>query len=390
MDQKLDVKIQSILLENNISIPEECKIKIQDVLKKLPEDKYNKRSSRLLPAVIITVICLLISSATVFAAINYVRSRMEKLPQSVKNSYYQGLQDSTVDADSYSREMTKDEKERMEELKQKYNKGTFPAHAITIVKAQIDTDGRDELYFAEDTSFFHLPVRDLTDEEMLQIIDFYYSRDYSLGENNKQAKAEVTDSPKEFIQMGGINEEEATELARNEIAHIYETDCKNLVTTVEYDDIGGTGNIYRVILADSEDNPVYNITIDADLGKVTELFLPQQNPPSTNELEVDQDKITAKFEDAMVILNKIKGSEEKVVQSCCEYNCISEGVLERGVVTYLFETEEGVGYILKYNFAINSFFNILVMDYDGYRQIIEHGEKSRQKRGVVREVIPMQ
>lgn len=389
MDQKIDDKIKSILLENDIDMPEECQNRINDTLKRLPVKKNKKWQMRLRPAVVIVVTCLLMSSITVFAAVNYVRQRMEKLPDEVKDSYYEGVQKSTAAADGYSREMTDDEKERMEELKVNYENGTFPVKTLPIVKTQSDADGSAELYFTEDTSIFNLPARELTDEELLEIIDFYYSRDYSLNEKNKQENT-VTESPDKIIETAGMDEEKAIELARVEVENIYETDCEKFEATVEFDDMGGNGNRYRVVMTDNETMSVYNVTVDADRKMVAEVLLSQQSDKFTSGIEVDQDKITAKYEDALEILTKRMGIELSITQSTCEYNNNSDGTLERGVVSYLFEMEDGTGYVMKYNYWNDVFYDILMTDYDSYRLMIDQSEDDRQERDVVRKIIQMQ
>lgn len=44
----------------------------------------------------------------------------------------------------------------------------------------------DKVCFEENTSTFYLPEK-LSDEDILEIIDFCYSRDYSLSQDNKMS-----------------------------------------------------------------------------------------------------------------------------------------------------------------------------------------------------------
>jgi hypothetical protein len=52
--------------------------------------------------------------------------------------------------------------------------------------------------------------------------------------------------------------------------------------------------------------------------------------------------------------------------------------------------EDGTDYVIKYSYGNDVFFDILMTDYDGYRQMIDQSEKDRQERGVVRKIIQMQ
>jgi anti-sigma28 factor (negative regulator of flagellin synthesis) len=389
MNQDIDLKIRSILLENDINITDRCRNRIDDTINGLHDKDIQKWYRKLRPAAAIAVVCLLMTSVTVVAAINYVRQRMENLSQEEIDSYNTGLQDSAANADSYSRQLTDYEKERMEELKTEYENGTFPVQTLTIVETKADAESGVEFYFVEDTSLFVLPSRELTEEEMLEIIDFYYSRDYSLTEKSEQENT-VIDTPKELIENGGIDEDKAIEMAKAEVWNIYGIDCKEYETTVEYDDAGGYGNIYRVDITDKETKSDYRVTIDADLKLVTEVYYTQENDYFDTGIKVDQDKYIEKYEDALNILTKGMGIEIPMLQSTCEYNYNSEGVLERGVVSYLFEMEDGTGYVMKYNCVTDVFFNIIMTDYNAYRKVMDQNDSKRKERGLERAIIQMQ
>lgn len=389
MNQSLDDKIRTRLLEKDIKMPEECRKRIEETMKGLSEKEIKRKHLQFQSAAVIAVAFLLISSVTVYASIDYITQRMENLSKVEKDSYYEGVQDSAADADSYTRELTDQEKDRMEELKAEYKKGTFPVKALTIVSTQADADGKTEFYFIEDKSLFVLPPRELTDEEMLEIIDFYYCRDYSLTERVQQENT-VPDGSDKFIESGGMDKEQAIELAKALIADIYGTDCPGYDITVNYDDMGGYGNLYRVVMADSKTESNFNITVDADLKSVTDVYYAQPGNYSVSGIEVDQAKFIAKYEDALYILTKKMGIELPIVQSTCEYNYNSDGCLERGVVSYLFKLEDGTGYVIKYSCADDLFFNIFMTDYEGYRKLMDQNDSKRKERGLNREIIQMQ
>lgn len=59
-----------------------------------------------------------------------VRERMEEMTQEEKETYVDTLKEQNVAADGFSREYTKQEAARYQELTKKYQEGTFPAHPI--------------------------------------------------------------------------------------------------------------------------------------------------------------------------------------------------------------------------------------------------------------------
>jgi hypothetical protein len=50
-------------------------------------------------------------------------------------------------------------------------------------------------------------------DEILEMIDFYYCRDYSLTEKAKENI--VTVSPDKFVEKGGMDEQKAIEMAKD-------------------------------------------------------------------------------------------------------------------------------------------------------------------------------
>ena len=96
---------------------------------------------------------------------------MEQVPAEEQKELENVMDSQNVNADSYSREYTQEEKARDAEMRKAYAGGTFPESELRQEKTADETLA-DVLYYAQDNSVFHLPERELTDEELLQIIDF--------------------------------------------------------------------------------------------------------------------------------------------------------------------------------------------------------------------------
>lgn len=109
-----------------------------------------------------------------------VKERMESVPAEEMeglNDMVQSQHD--VLADGFSRAYFDSEKERFEVLWQAYADGTFPEKDI----AQADSAGEAPegvLCYIRDTGVFNLPAQEMTDEEMLQIIDFQHKMSYAV------------------------------------------------------------------------------------------------------------------------------------------------------------------------------------------------------------------
>lgn len=132
------------------------------------------------------------------AVTNLVKERMESVPKAQMTELNNMVQAQPVQADGFSREFTKKEWARFKELHQAYENGTFPEGVI----AQADNAAaapKGALCYIRATSFFNLPAQELTDEEMLQIIDFQNKMAYAVA-NGPQAQAAAAEQAAQNAQ----------------------------------------------------------------------------------------------------------------------------------------------------------------------------------------------
>lgn len=184
----LDRKLYKMAEQEQMAIPEELEARVEDVLANL--EKSGRSSGHhysFRRAAILTAACLVLASATVTASGLY-QARMEGMNHEKLEEYFAQLQEADVSADSYSRPLTESETKRLDELRQAYlEEGYFPKKELTL----IDDPGRYKkgvAFYAERSTFF-LPDTELTDEEMLELIDFREKRDYSLARISEEVEA---------------------------------------------------------------------------------------------------------------------------------------------------------------------------------------------------------
>lgn len=125
--------------------------------------------------------------------------------------------------DSVIRSYSDKEIERMSKLQQSYLDGSaFPEKQILEVE-NAESVVAGTLCYIKDTGDYCLPDRELTDEELLEIIEYNYTKRVALnGKTQEQMDAE--DLAKDLAERamleekvkaaGGINEEDAIEIAR--------------------------------------------------------------------------------------------------------------------------------------------------------------------------------
>lgn len=190
MKDNFNLKIKKMAQKEKLELPDGYDERIEQILNNLPRKKKHI-SFKMVPVLVAALVLLL--SISVTAAVNYVMQRMAEMEEEKVQQYYEDLQNSQAGADSYSRKMTEKEQERYEELKNAYqSEGLFPDGEIKKINKGSEYDGAGVAFLGTHSMFF-LPENEMTDEELLQIIDFIIKRDYSLQEIQDKIKAgEIT------------------------------------------------------------------------------------------------------------------------------------------------------------------------------------------------------
>lgn len=216
----------------NIELPENLDQLVADSVEKgyerMKRKKELKRAGMIKKAAVIVGIAAAGTSLSfpVRALVtSLVQERMEQIPQEELTQELENMDAQQAEANRYSRAYTAGEQERLESLSRAYNQGTFPQKELRQEKTSNQKVGT-ELYFAQDTATFCLPDRELTDEEILQIINFNTKRDYALAQRKEQEEGTESgqkelELKKELAAAGGLTEEKAKELGKGWLLKLY-------------------------------------------------------------------------------------------------------------------------------------------------------------------------
>ncbi len=198
----------------------------------------------------------------------FVKDRLENIPEQELEAVNQMVQDqNNTEADSFSRDYSKEEIKRMQQLQKAYQNGRFPQQTITFT----DNDGQisdDLLRYDPDTGFLYLPDRTLTDEELLQIIDFNYTRDYAVSQGTAAQEArkeweEKQEGLKAKIQKEGwITEKEALQAAEVYLQTEFGLSAEGMTADVFLDEQKTGLFIYHVSYQTEDDISIYAYGID--------------------------------------------------------------------------------------------------------------------------------
>lgn len=199
-------------------------------------------------------------SVSIYAGSNFYRQRMEAMNEELLDEFYRStFPGSTI---GYSRQMTEEEKKRYKELEYSYeNDEKYPEKSLTYLENYEDYTGKGiGLYAARSTLF--LPEETLTDEELLQIIDFQHKLVYSIEKINEEIQSgEREDYPQVEDGMLSIDEDAV-------IAYEGDVDIQCATDGKEYIYLAGTNVIERMKIGDSTSEPFYA----ADFGEKTVVY----------------------------------------------------------------------------------------------------------------------
>ena len=147
--------------------------------------------------------------------------------------------------DSVMREYSDSEKERMAELNQSYQNETVkPEKMIQEVdSAESVTEGT--LCYIRSTGEYYLPERELTDEELLEIIDCNFriainSQGWTQEKIDEAERRDRALLEEKVKAAGGINEDEAIEIARKAMETDIGEKAKELEVCI-YPDLASNG-----------------------------------------------------------------------------------------------------------------------------------------------------
>lgn len=132
------------------------------------------------------IICCLLCGTTAAAMgiISLYRQRMENMGKQELENFYQLA--NAGETNSLNRPFTAEEAERYRVLTEEYERnGLFPNEALTVLSDAASYNGQGVAIDAS-TRTIYLPESTLSDEELLQIIDFNHKMTYSIYETNQQ------------------------------------------------------------------------------------------------------------------------------------------------------------------------------------------------------------
>lgn len=189
-NQKIDQKLKKMARQSGPPMPKEYEEQLEQLLQTLPGKQRRKIPGYWKAAAAMLAVALLFGSSGIEGAIHYLNARMGAMTDTEISDYNDMVQSIPLNADSFSRAFSKEERERMLELREEYlSAGRYPSSELLVVEHAAEVPD-DAVVYIVDSSAYFLPERELSDEELLELLDFGYKRDYSVVHSNFDSKSE--------------------------------------------------------------------------------------------------------------------------------------------------------------------------------------------------------
>lgn len=359
-----DYKIRKLAKKSKFPKDMESERKIEELLNQLSDKEDDKREEsfniKKKPAVVFALVLTCLIAFPVTAAIDYVAKRMEGVTQLEQEELYSEAINGVGEAITYSRPLSDEERARYNELFLKYeNQGLFPSAELSRAESY-DSDDNSELVFIIGNRTMILPERNLTDEEMLQIIDYYHKVDYSLQSINQATSEEPDNSEPQSPAEGELTETEAQEKAvfyLNSVG-VTNADEYTMKTTYETDPVGIIDSKYVIDFSLGE-KIQYEISISPVDGSLQSLSIVDEDKDYYDEAAKPQKDIimeTQRIAKEMCgTISAITIDEQK---SFTGYKTNENGEIPTGNIRIYCALENGDAYCFMYNLPENEFYYI--------------------------------
>lgn len=388
MKDYFDVKFSELLQKSEFELPNSYEMRFQNTLKKISAKKA-KRYFLLFHSKVAAVIALCVVSLSLSigagAAINLYIQRMNSLNEEEMLTYNSEVQNTDKEADSFSRQLSKLERDKMLEFREEYEtEGRFPTKEILKVQKKSEVV-HGELCFCVENSTFYLPKQELTDDELLQIIDFMEKRDYSVRKKNSVSELPSSENEK-------VSEDEAVEFAKKILADVYNLDITYADEEIEFETTqnskGEKLSSYFVYLKNRKWEFDATVEIDSETGVLNGIDIDNKSKEECiSGIKVEKKRYQEYGSEIRQLYEHLQYGKN-IKKMWVTYNYLEDGTLNRGNVKYVIETEDGRGYVFIYSINADIVYDIYqIPDIEFFEKQEKRNTKVNRKNGILREKI---
>lgn len=362
----IDKRIKEEFKKSDLPIPDDFDQMVYETIAEGVEKSKNdkiisiqRRTKRLVASIAFVMVMTIVVGTSGKANIDYLNKRLEHLSEDEKEKLTDEADEAKVPAAEFTRDFSDSENDRMKELRYKYEaEGLYPEKELLIINSEDDVD-EDTICFYPELYKFYLPDRELTDEELLEYIDYTLKQDYALKERTAKEDAE--------LDVEICSDEELKEMAIDKLIVCFGVDEKNLSVDVSlynfYQNFDGDyERMADVNVYDAKNKDFYCVEIEAVSGTVREVY---KNEGISKFNNFDEENRTK---------NKTEYDEQECMEKYDQLKSVAElyggGSYEKGYIkTELFnEYIVDDNTLLCYRLANNKW---IIIGYNFYNREVE-------------------
>ena len=386
-DEQMDRKIREHVKAHPVILPEDYQTMVQEQIRTCCEEEVQmntsvkKQRKKRIAAAACIVLCIGVCGAGgVRAGMNYAKQRVEQTSEKEKESLWKDA--AKADADTFSRELSEKEQKRLNELAEKYeSEGLFPEGSILQIsdKSEIVSD---QICFLAQDSIFYLPETALTDEQMLELIDFYAKRDYSVTAQG-QKDAEEAETSADATE---ISQEEAIEKTSDLLSRLYGIDADTLAIETEHDQTldenGETFTTNRISYRDETAGISYLVSVNLQNGEIKTVSAEKDS----KEIAEDAAQYQNFYSEAEKMANAYMGENTVWTTKEMEYMRDEDHVFGTGIVNYIFETDTD-SCVISYSCAQQYFYQVRYFTKDELNSYLADEKEQGAKRNLEQVIV---
>ena len=228
----------------------------------------------------------------------------------------------------------------MNELAEKYQtEGLFPDGSILQIWINLKLYQIRFVFFAQNSTFY-LPEKALSDEQMLELIDFYAKRDYSVTAQG-QKEADITDSADDVTE---ISQEEVVEKASALLERLYGVNADTLTIKTEHDQASdGNGETFttdHITYRDEAAGISYLVSVNLQNGEIRTVSVQKDTGSNySKEIAENATQYQKLFPEAEKMAYAYMEENAVWVEKQIEYMRDEKQMLGTGIVNYIFVTD---------------------------------------------------
>ena len=332
-ERKIDEQLKAMAGRSKITPPEGYEERLEQLLNTHSGKRAGMHFTRWGTAAAVLAV-VLFAGVSVKGTIYYLNTRMGELSDTEIADYNQAVQGALVDADRYTRKLSEEEEERLEKLQEEYlTEGRCPDKELAMVSDQENVnDG--EVCYVENSSTYYLPERSLTDEELLELIDFRYKRDYSVIHSNQEDGETGTEV---------IGETEFAAAAAEAVKAALGIDTTQLYCEMQKNP---SGTMYT--LEYKKDNHLLcYVGVDCSTGRVVTVEEVLTQPEAA---EYKEDVVSEGGQAVLSCLSKTVWKASDICKGTAWYAYCGDGTeVYNGRIQYVTELPDGAVYVTAYD-----------------------------------------